>query len=105
MNEIIQNLEIDCTNGDDNYCRISEKKLEAIKALAKIEEQELSKYKSKLDDIYKCYNEVLTKIEEAKKDREYLSKDALLRLLNELKDIIKFYIPEVRICDGSEGTE
>lgn len=40
MNEIIQNLEANATNGKENFCYISENKLQAIKELSKREQQE-----------------------------------------------------------------
>jgi len=40
MNEIIQNLEADVTNGKENFCCISEKKLLAIKELSKRDYEE-----------------------------------------------------------------
>ena len=46
MNEIIQNLEVNATNGYENFCYISENKLNALKELSKREKRELQKYKS-----------------------------------------------------------
>ena len=40
MNEIIQNLEANATNGYERFCYIDEKMLEAIKELAKRENEE-----------------------------------------------------------------
>lgn len=48
MNDIIQNLEANITNGDDNFCMISEVKLDAIKELSKREYQEYQKLKKQL---------------------------------------------------------
>lgn len=40
MNEIIQNLEVNATNGKENFCYISEKQLKAMKELSKREAKE-----------------------------------------------------------------
>ena len=52
MNEIIQSLEVNATNGTENFCYISEKKLNAIKELSKREQQEnLQKENKRLKNI------------------------------------------------------
>lgn len=40
MNDIIQNLEANATNGKENFCYISEKQLNAMKELSKREAKE-----------------------------------------------------------------
>lgn len=40
MNDIIQNLETNATNGKENFCYISEKQLNAMKELSKREAKE-----------------------------------------------------------------
>lgn len=40
MNDIIQNLEANATNGRENFCYISEKQLNAMKELSKREAKE-----------------------------------------------------------------
>ena len=47
MNEIIQSLEADITNGDNNFCMINEKMLLAIKELSKRDYQEKLELKEK----------------------------------------------------------
>ena len=47
MNEIIQSLEADITNGDNNFCMINEKMLLAIKELSKRDYQEQLELKEK----------------------------------------------------------
>ena len=41
MNDIIQNLEANATNGKENFCYISEKQLNAMKELSKKEAKEI----------------------------------------------------------------
>ena len=48
MNEIIQSLETNATNGYENFCYISENKLNALKELSKKEAQENQQLKEKL---------------------------------------------------------
>ena len=70
MNEIIQSLEADVTNGDNNFCMINEKMLLAIKELSKRDYQEklelqeenkkLKEEKQELKKKYKKSLELLT---------------------------------------------
>ena len=41
MNDIIQDLEVNATNGKENFCYISEKQLNAMKELYKREAKEI----------------------------------------------------------------
>lgn len=50
MNEIIQELKADATNGKENFCYISENKLLAIKELAKREHEEKENLIKYLED-------------------------------------------------------
>lgn len=79
MNEIIQGLECDATNGKENFCGISEKKLEAIKELSKREHQEKEELKQALIDIREICNYYGVTPEE--------NDDATLRHI--LKDILQ----------------
>lgn len=56
MNEIIQSLEANATNGEENFCYISENKLNALKELSKRERQENQKYKEAINKIYEIIN-------------------------------------------------
>lgn len=51
MNDIIQNLEANATNGKENFCYISEKQLNAMKELSKREAKENKQIKDKLSKI------------------------------------------------------
>lgn len=62
MNDIIQNLETNATNGKENFCYISEKQLNAMKELSKREAKENKQLKdnwNKLREwiIYNKHNE------------------------------------------------
>lgn len=48
MNEIIQSLETNATNGKENFCYISEDKLKALKELSEREYQENQQLKAKI---------------------------------------------------------
>lgn len=58
MNEIIQQLKTNATNGKENFCYISENKLNAIKQLSKIELQEKTDLQSQLDIANKKLKEI-----------------------------------------------
>ena len=76
MNEIIQNLEVNATNGYENFCYISENKLNALKELSKREKRELQKYKS-LYENEKDKNDTLVRI--VKKIEEKIKKHLSFR--------------------------
>ena len=50
MNDIIQNLQADCFNGEKYFCLMSENKLNALKELSKREEQENEELKKQLEE-------------------------------------------------------
>lgn len=56
MNEIIQNLEANATNGEKNFCYISENKLNALKELSKREYEELKKKDEVIEKAIKYIN-------------------------------------------------
>lgn len=51
MNEVIQNLKINATNGKENFCQISEKMLNAIKELSKREYEEMQQLKERVNTL------------------------------------------------------
>lgn len=51
MNEIIQKLEANVTNGNENICEISEKMLNAIKELSKREYEEMQQLKERVNTL------------------------------------------------------
>lgn len=51
MNDIIQNLETNATNGKENFCYISEKQLNAMKELSKREAKENKQLKEKVNKL------------------------------------------------------
>lgn len=62
MNDIIQDLEVNATNGKENFCYISEKQLKAMKELSKREAKENKQLKdnwNKLREwiVYNKHNE------------------------------------------------
>lgn len=48
MNDIIQNLELNATNGRENFCYINEKQLNAMKELSKREAEENKQLKMQI---------------------------------------------------------
>lgn len=58
MNEIIQGLEANATNGKENFCYISENMLNAIKELSKREYQEKQDLQSQLSQKEKKLNSI-----------------------------------------------
>ena len=102
MNEIIQSLETNATNGKENFCYISEDKLKALKELSEREYQENQQLKAKI----KTYEdpEDLTLMfmycnEKAKGEIEELEKENLI--LREIVMIKKMAIPYKEINDKS----
>ena len=75
MNEIIQELECNATNGKENFCYISEKKLKPLKELSKREEQEKETYK-----------QALLKIKEINEDDNYDIAEAYEEIIHIVKD-------------------
>lgn len=53
MNDIIQNLEANATNGRENFCYISEKQLNAMKELSKREAKENKQLKDNWNKLKK----------------------------------------------------
>lgn len=51
MNDIIQNLEVNATNGKENFCYISEKQLKAMKELSKREAKESKQLKDNWNEL------------------------------------------------------
>lgn len=60
MNEIIQSLEANATNGKENFCYISETKLNAIKELSKKEQQENQSLKDGIEKANDLIDTILT---------------------------------------------
>lgn len=67
MNEIIQNLEADVTNGKENFCYISETMLNALKELSKREYQENQELKKQLENCYCNRTDCSSRIKNSKK--------------------------------------
>lgn len=55
MNEIIQSLECNSTNGKENFCYISEARLKAIKQLSTIENKEWNYLNKGINELIKNY--------------------------------------------------
>ena len=53
MNDIIQDLEVNATNGKENFCYISEKQLKAMKELSKREAKENKQLKDNWNKLKK----------------------------------------------------
>lgn len=79
MNDIIQNLETNATNGKENFCYISEKQLNAMKELSKREAKENKQLKDNwnklkvyiltqdMENLYSASKELIKSI-----DKDYL---------------------------------
>ena len=91
MNEIIQNLEVNATNGKENFCYISEKQLKAMKEFSKREAKESKQLKQKC----KKQKEVIDKTIEFIKSKQckYDGWEITVQLyedeINQLLDILK----------------
>lgn len=70
MYEVIMNLEADVTNGNQNYCLISEEKLNAMKALVKKEKENYNKKLEENTMLKSDNNSLKTKFKE--NDKRYL---------------------------------
>ena len=104
MNEIIQNLEVNATNGKENFCYISEKQLKAMKELSKREtkenkqlEQKCKKQKeaiNKIDnyinnyDVFKVFSFPLMKRWEEQQVKSSIDYEFKTSLVKDLKDIL-----------------
>ena len=105
MNEIIQNLEVNATNGKENFCYISEKQLKAMKELSKREtkenkqlEQKCKKQKEVIDkidnyinnyDVFKVFSFPLMKRWEEQQVKSSIDYEFKTSLIKDLKDILK----------------
>ena len=81
MNEIIQGLECNATNEKDNFCYISENKLNAIKELAKREEQENKLLKGKIQEAIDYINYLVILKPECGKFNQTVWGEELLEIL------------------------
>lgn len=97
MNEIIQSLEADVTNGDNNFCMINEKMLLAIKELSKRDYQEKLELKEKTRKQKEAIDKAINFIEK-NKSQEYrngnlneyyleLNEKEMTKLLEILKEV------------------
>lgn len=97
MNEIIQSLEADITNGDNNFCMINEKMLLAIKELSKRDYQEQLELKEKTRKQKEAIDKAINFIEK-NKSQEYrngnlneyyleLNEKEMTKLLEILKEV------------------
>lgn len=64
MNDIIQNLEANATNGKENFCYISEKQLNAMKELSKREAKENKQLKEIYKELFNTYQKLKKENEE-----------------------------------------
>lgn len=64
MNDIIQNLEVNATNGKENFCYISEKQLNAMKELSKREAKENKQIKEIYKELFNTYQKLKKENEE-----------------------------------------
>lgn len=107
MNDIIQNLEANATNGKENFCYISEKQLNAMKELSKREAKENKQIKEIYKELFNTYqklkkeNEEVTslnlhqvdKIQQLQERIEYLERsnnrreDTILEQRQEISDL------------------
>lgn len=102
MNEIIQSLETNATNGKENFCYISEDKLKALKELSEREYQENQQLKAKIktyedpEDLtlmfMYCNEKAKDKIQELEEQNFNLREDIMLK---------KMAIPHEKIKDKS----
>lgn len=84
MNEIIQSLKANATNGKENFCYISEKQLNAMKKLSKRETKENQQLKMQIS----AREEVCNRLESNwNKLKEYLK--SYIKLMNNNPDIIE----------------
>lgn len=100
MNEIIQSLEANATNGKENFCYISEGKLKALKELSKREYEENQQLKAKIktyedpEDLtlmfMYCNEKAKDKIQELEEQNFNLREDIMLKKMaipyEEIKD-------------------
>ena len=87
MNDIIQNLQADCFNGEKYFCLMSENKLNALKELSKREEQENQQLKEKVD---KQYNKIV------EKDNMLSNRYGVIEHKQQQLDLYKSVFDEVR---------
>ena len=99
MNEIIQSLKINATNGKENFCYISEKQLNAMKELSKRETKENQQLKEDINKLQKELNEenlqcsrYAIKINDLKENNKQL-KDNWNKLKNFITKEYYMYLP------------
>lgn len=78
MNDIIQNLELNATNGRENFCYINEKQLNAMKELSKREAEENKQLKMQIS----AREEEYRKIEDKLVEIENWLRPAILQLMD-----------------------
>lgn len=66
MNDIIQDLEVNATNGKENFCYISEKQLNAMKELYKREAKEIKQLQQENKQLKEKVNKLEILIENLK---------------------------------------
>lgn len=95
MNEIIQALEADVTNGQNNFCMISEPVLLVIKELSKREYEENKQLKTTLNEIREHIskeikeNEDLIEILEGTSSFRIGNAQSKIKILKEILEIIE----------------
>ena len=123
MNDIIQNLEANATNGKENFCYISEKQLNAMKELSKREAKENKQIKEIYKELFNTYqklkkeNEEVTslnlhqadKIQQLQERIEYLERsnnrreDTILEQRQEISDLEDNWIKLKEIAKSQSG--
>lgn len=95
MNEIIQNLEVNATNGKENFCYISEKQLKAMKELSKREakenkqlEQQVKKQKEVIDKAMSKLDIIIYDLDEYD-EAPAPSKEELCEIFGILKEVLE----------------
>ena len=83
MNEIIQNLKANKTDGYTNFCEINEEMLNAIKKLSQREYEENKKYKEVIEEL----SEVIHEIDESWKLTNGFPSNYIDCLVNILKEV------------------
>lgn len=79
MNDIIQDLELNATNGKENFCYISEKQLNAIKELSKREAKEIKQLQQENQQLKDNWNKL----------KEYIDKMHEYFLYTDVNEIYK----------------
>ena len=95
MNDIIQDLEVNATNGKENFCYISEKQLKAMKELSKREAKENKQLKDNWNELKKYAKKIIST------DNELYGTDLLDKMQeiqensNKLKRICKIMLGNI----------